>query len=224
MVSKMIITCTGCGKKIQGPVTLQGKKIRCKVCATVFQVPAPSTQSPAAEAKGKKVEEVLDVQPVEEKKKEEAPPIAVLPFDEDEDGKNPYGISDQVLSPRCPHCANDMEADDVVCLHCGYNIATRERFRTVKTIEHTGMDWTLWLAPGILCVIADFILLACIILLWVFFPKLQKDFESDWYGDVFGLWARIWGSVICLFMIFFATRFAIKRLILHPRPPEKFKN
>jgi len=224
MVSKMVITCTGCGKKIQGPETLQGKKIRCKVCATVFTVPAPGSKTPAPEAKGKVVEEVLDVQPAEQPKKEEAPQIALLPLDEDEDGRNPYGINDQTFTPRCPHCANDMEEGDVVCLHCGYNIETRERFRTVKTIEHTGLDWTLWLTPGILCVIADFILLTCIVLLWTLFPWLEAKFENDWFGGFFGLWARIWGSVICLFMIFFSTRFAIKRLILHPRPPEKFKH
>jgi hypothetical protein len=225
MVSKMIITCTGCGKKIEGPVSLQGKKIRCKVCATVFTVPAAGAKSAPAEAKARIAEEVLDVQPVPEEKKEEAPVIALMQDDEDADGKNPYGVTDHKFAPRCPHCANDMDEGDVVCLHCGYNIETRERFRTVKTIEHTGLDWTLWLAPGILCVIADFILLGCIILFWTLFPWLQNvKFKDDWYGDVFGFWAQIWGTVICLFLMFFAGRFAIKRLIMHPRPPEKYKH
>jgi hypothetical protein len=34
---------------------------------------------------------------------------------------------------------------------------------------------------------------------------------------------QLWGTIICLVIMFFCARFAIKRLIFHPRPPEKIK-
>ena len=207
MVSKMVITCTGCGKKIEGPVSLQGKKIRCKVCATVFTVTAAGGKTSPTEPKSRVAEEVLDVQPVEEKKKDEAPLIAVMPDDEDEDGRNPYGITDHAFAPRCPHCANDMETETSSACHCGYNIETRAQFQTVKTIEHTGADWTLWLAPGILCVLADISLIVGIVLLWTLIPWLNKYFEEEWWNDIlFGFWAQLWGTVLFLFLMFFAGR------------------
>jgi DNA-directed RNA polymerase subunit RPC12/RpoP len=236
MISKMVITCTGCNKKSQAPVTLQGKKIKCKACGTVFTVPAD---------KGAKAKEpaVLEVQAAEE---EERPTVAAAPDDDEWSDANPYGISEMTFVPRCPHCANEMEAGDVVCLHCGYNIETRARHQVVKTVGHTAGDWFLWLAPGVLCVLTDFFLLTFLVLYhfmlpWLIFDKQEYGAWSKtlaesgrfaacaedavpWYSYMFHPGFETWMLIMFLFFGYKATRFAIKRLILHPTPPEKVKH
>jgi hypothetical protein len=247
MVSKMIITCTGCHKQMQGPVTLAGKKIKCKVCGTVFPVAATSTkQRSSAEIKSTRspAEPVMDVQAVEDEV--ETIPVQMVEDEEEEGPANPYQVTDLKLAPRCPHCANDMEEGDIVCLHCGYNIETRARFQTVKTIEHTSGDWFNWLLPGIACVCADFFLLFYFLFHHFLLPRLlfsREEYASwskeladrgrmaavgsestPWFAFIFHPGIEIWIAVMFLFFGFLATRFAIRRLILHPRPPEKFKN
>jgi hypothetical protein len=34
---------------------------------------------------------------------------------------------------------------------------------------------------------------------------------------------QVWGTVFALFIIFFTGKFAIKRLIFNPKPPERLK-
>src|SRR5437763_110466 len=73
-----------------------------------------------------------------------APPPRPKSGDE-EDDPNPYDVTDLDLTPRCPHCAGEMESRDaVVCLHCGYNVQTREKAQTVKTIKNTFAEWVVW--------------------------------------------------------------------------------
>jgi hypothetical protein len=263
MVSKMIITCTGCNKQMQGPVTLAGKKIKCKVCGTVFTVPATSAaqQSSAQLRSGRpKAEPVMDVEAAEDED-ETIPVQASSPSprphtpggrgrgegDDDEEGPaNPYGITDVKLSPRCPNCANDMEEGDVVCLYCGYNIETRLKFQTVKTIEHTPGDRILWLLPGLACVLVDLFFLLYFLFHHFLLPRLlftSQEYATwtkelaekgrmsavgldgtPWYAFIFHPGIEIWIAVMFLFFGFLATRFAIRRLIYNPRPPEKFKN
>jgi hypothetical protein len=240
MISKMVITCPGCSKKSQGPVSLQGKKIKCKVCGTVFTVPGEKS------AKAKEPA-VLEVQEVEEEKR---PTVTAAPDDDEGDG-NPYGITEMTFIPRCPHCANEMEEGDVVCLHCGYNIETRTRPQLVKAIGHTGGDWFFWLAPGVLCVLCVFFLLTYFILHhymfpWLFIKVIDGDAQAwaAWtktlaeqgrmaaikeesvplYAYIFHPCTEIWLAIMSIFAGYKATRFAIKRLILHPRPPEKVKH
>lgn len=246
MVSKMVITCTGCGKKSQGPTSLQGKKIRCKACSTVFTVPRDGGKKSGGEGKAGKPVPVLDVVPAEEEKQEEVFTIAMADDEDEEDG-NPYAVTDLKLGARCPNCANEMEEGDLVCLHCGYNTETRLKFQTVKTIEHTAGDWIVWLLPGILCVFADLFLIAyfCIhhfLLPWLFLDKTEYgvwtktlseqgrmaavgEDSLSWYLVFwFHPGIEIWIAVMFLFMGYLATRFAIRRLIQNPRPPEKVKN
>jgi hypothetical protein len=151
------------------------------------------------------------------------------------------------LDARCPNCANDMEEGDVVCLHCGYNIETRLKFQTVKTFEHTAGDWILWLLPGILCVLGDLFLLSYFCVHHFLLPRLFLDTNEyatwskalaergrmaavgedslSWYLVFwFHPGIEIWIAVMFLFAGFIMTRFAIRRLILHPRPPEKIKH
>ena len=248
MVSKMMITCTGCNKESTGPVTLQGKTIKCKACGTVFTVPAATgIKKPAAEARrGKSAPKpVMEVEQVEDDVETFA-----MKADEEEDenapAKNPYGITEVTFSPRCPHCAEDMEEGDVVCLHCGYNIETREKFKTVKTVELTPGDWVAWLLPGVVCVVVDIFLIVYFLVHHFFLPRLMfsKEEYTTWSKELsehgrfaasgsealpflsylFHPGIETWIVVMFLFFGFLATRYAIRRLILHPTPPEKFKH
>jgi hypothetical protein len=246
MVSKMMITCTGCNKESMGPVTLQGKTIKCKACGTVFTVPAATgIKTSAAEARRRESEPepVMEVEQAED----DVAAFAVKAEEEEEDGpaKNPYGITEVTFAPRCPNCAEDMEEGDVVCLHCGYNIETREKFKTVKTVELTTGDWIMWLLPGILCVFVDLFLIVNFLVHHYLMPRIvfTKEEYTTWskelgehgrfaasgseslpfFSYVFHPGIEPWILVMYLFFGFFATRFAIRRLILHPTPPEKFK-
>jgi hypothetical protein len=247
MVSKMMITCTGCNKESTGPVTLQGKTIKCKACGTVFTVPAATGITKAGgEARGgkSKPEPVMEVEAAEDSIETFAVKAAE---EEDEDGpaKNPYGITEVKFAPRCPNCAEDMEEGDVVCLHCGYNIETREKFKTVKTVELTPGDWILWLLPGIACVLADLFMIAYFLIHHYLLPRMVFDKQEypawskelgehgrfaaagsealPFYSYLFHPGIETWIVVMILFFGFLATRFAVRRLILHPTPPEKFK-
>ncbi|HEV3237575.1 MAG TPA: hypothetical protein VGZ25_11340 [Gemmataceae bacterium] len=216
MATMIPINCPHCKKENKGPAELLGKKLRCKNCGEIFTVqkakgPAPKTPSakPAKQAK-----------PVKEG---EAPVLALAPEEIEEEGPaRPYAVTDLDLTPRCPHCANEIEEGAIICLFCGYNTQTRERFTTRKTIEHTGMDYFLWLLPGIVCVIVVLLCIGGIIYAWLKFDDHYKDNSSEWWvGAVFGMFAKIYSTVIELFIIYLAGKFAIKRLILHPTPPEK---
>ena len=125
---------------------------------------------------------------------------------------------------RCPYCAKEMESEgQTICLNCGYNTQTRDRIEFKKTYETTGGDVFLWLLPGILCALGTLLSIGVIIVFWLLFPRWKIEYDAEWWSIFFGLWARIWGSVIFLFVIFFFTRFAVIRLILNSTPPEKIK-
>jgi hypothetical protein len=119
---------------------------------------------------------------------------------------------------RCPHCANAMEDEDVVCLHCGYNTVTRTQARTRKVRHISGFDVFLWLLPGIACALAVITLLAVDIVYCIFINEWVD--QEAWYSFVGSLGMKIWLVVPTLYIMYLATRFAIKRLILDNRPPE----
>jgi DNA-directed RNA polymerase subunit RPC12/RpoP len=211
MASTIAISCPNCDKDIQVPADLAGKKIRCKECQEVFVVkaPAPPPRSPAKKPKPS--------QPSKPAKKEE-------PEEQyyDDDG-SPYKVTSMDFVTRCPYCAKEMESDDaVICLNCGYNTQTRFRVESKKTFERTGGDWFWWLLPGIGCALGVLLTIGIIVVFWLLFPDWYEEVQ-DWYGGFFGLWARLWGTVIMCFIGFILAKFAIKRLIFNYLPPEKEK-
>jgi hypothetical protein len=216
------ISCPECKKPLKLRDDLVGKKVRCKECEAVFTVPAPKkAAAPPKAAVGAKAAPAKAPPP-----KGPAPAPAKAAgkpkVHEDYDNPNPYGVTTMDLTPRCPHCATEFESKDiVVCVGCGYNLETREHLKTVVTYETTGGQQFLWLLPGILAV---FTLLAFIGLI-VFWTVLLPDMlgtQGNWYWLTHG-GVTTWIVIFSLFGIFIAGRYAIKRLILNPRPPERRK-
>jgi hypothetical protein len=218
MPAMIPINCPHCKKENNGPAELMGKKLRCKNCGETFTV--QRSKVPAAKTATSK-----PIKQTKTAKEEDSPILALAPEVEEEGPARPYAVTDLDLTPRCPHCANEIEEGDLICLHCGYNTQTRERFTTRKTIEHTGMDYFLWLLPGVLCVILVLLCIAGMTYAWVKFDDHYAANKEEWWvGVAFGMFAKIYSTVIQLFIVYFAGRFAIKRLILHPTPPEKIKH
>lgn len=272
MTTTIVITCPKCKKQMKAPADLEGKRIKCKPCGTVFVVsssqpksvpagktavaqktaparkPAPKAAEPepepevaaAAEPEGDEdeggiygVQETGDgpvttsPKAAEDDEEEEKPAPAPRPktADDEDDNPNPYDITDLDLAPRCPHCANEMESPEaVVCLKCGYNTATRELGKTTRAFAHTPFEMMMWSLPGVILFI---VFLACLVgigFLWFGLPRMaERDPESTvaWLGN--NLFVKAYGTVFFAFAGWKCLRFAIFRLIKHPKPPEKIK-
>src|SRR3954470_24296022 len=134
MATTIVITCPDCKKQMKVPDTVRGKKVRCKECNGVIPVPAgraPDTRVTTPEAQARMAKR-----------------------SEEEEAKNPYGVTEVSLAPRCPHCAYELDPPDAaICLHCGYNMIQRRRVESKVTYDRTFMDWLMWLGPGILCLL-----------------------------------------------------------------------
>jgi DNA-directed RNA polymerase subunit RPC12/RpoP len=211
MAATITVVCPECAKEMKAPADFAGKKARCKACGHVFLAqPAPPAGAIARTANGKASTPTAKV----------SPPIApVTTGDDDDDGDgNPYVVSTMDTSSRCPECANEMESEDaVICLHCGYNTVTRLRLSTRKVHDITGGDRVLWLLPGVACG-AGFMFLVLFDVLYCVFIQPSKD---SLLLEFFGSGAiKMWMCIGSMFVMFFLLKFAIKRLFLHPEPPE----
>lgn len=100
------IACTQCHKNFKVADNLAGKKVNCPSCKTVVPVPAGAqdelTLQPAGAA------------PVEDDLKLYVP------------GEEP-GAKTEVQA--CPACGHDVPIDGVLCVHCGYNLKTKQSVR-----------------------------------------------------------------------------------------------
>ena len=209
MAESPVITCPECKKRFKGKADLAGKRIKCPLCAKPFVVPAekPVETIPSAAAA-------------------EAPPPAAAPFkfaDEDEeDDKNPYGVTELDIAPRCPHCANLMADEKAfICLFCGYNTMTRELGSTEKTLSHTGGERFMHLLPGIAVALTAFAFIVGMTYYSVVLPSVVYK-TSFTFLDAESL--RMWFTIIALALVWFCGLFAYKRLIIHPTPPTKKKD
>lgn len=135
-----------------------------------------------------------------------------------------YALNDIELTPRCLHCAKELENEDaIVCLNCGYNSQTRQHIRTTRTYEHTGNDKFLWLLPGIICAVLVLVFIGVPVVLWLTLPTPTGDSGEPWWY----YWIKAmqwWGTIFSLVAIWLLGKFAVKRLILHPDPPEIVKD
>jgi hypothetical protein len=196
MAGVFTVACPKCKKVMQVPEVLAGKRIRCRGCNATLSVPKAATKPAAATAKAS------------EHHDEWGPATA-------------YGMTKEDDKPRCPFCANDIEEGQAVCLTCGYNLLTRERSATLVLHPHSGMDYFLWLLPGILCAILLLASVAMIVILWTGTPSLGATMQ-EWFQD--WRWGRVYASIFFGFIIWWTGRFSVKRLIKHPHPPEVEKH
>jgi DNA-directed RNA polymerase subunit RPC12/RpoP len=215
MAETITIVCPSCGKKLKGPANIEGRKIRCKVCKHAF---VAKEHSPEGSVYGTEKEQTLEEirAPAQEEssdKKEAASaktdkaPVVLYDFTDEK--------AESV--PRCPQCAFEMEsADAIVCLHCGYNLLSRQRLQMVKTYRITFWDWTFWLTPPIASAVFSLVCIGTIVFLWL----IPRFFPDSWF-DIFAL--RVWGSVILAGMAWSSGKYAFKKLVFNFRPPEKIK-
>jgi hypothetical protein len=220
MATTITVTCPECQKQIKAPPEIVGKKIRCKGCEHTFIAkadsgaikPAPGGKGPPDKgAKAPPDKAGITKAPAKPKDKDE---------DEDEDA-NPYGVTTLDLAPRCPNCANEMESEEaIICLHCGYNTMTRQQARTRKVHDTTGGERFLWLLPGILCVLAVLIIIGNIIGNIIYTYNYVPEGEFAKYKKQGAVCCTLWWCIAWAWVAYKATRFAIKRLIQHPTPPE----
>jgi uncharacterized paraquat-inducible protein A len=205
MADTIAITCPQCRKTINVPAALRGKKIRCKACGATLTVgakPAPAGQV-----------------------KQPAPPLKVA--DDDASANEEWGIikSYEVGTTkekaRCPYCATELENEtDIVCLNCGYNLQTRERVPQRILEPVTAGDYFMWWLPAFLNILGALFCVAIIIMTWVGRPSFSFIYMG-WTQKY--LWSRTYVTILMGFIIFACLRWAFKRLILDPHPPEREK-
>jgi DNA-directed RNA polymerase subunit M/transcription elongation factor TFIIS len=216
MATPILIVCPECGKQVKAPEKVLGKKVRCKYCRATFVASASGGKTPPAKSAkppaGKGVKSPAD-------KKATKPAKLSLDDEEDED-PNPYALQDVSLAPRCPDCANEIEEGQVICLHCGYNMRTRQKAKTRKVYDQTFKDYFFWLLPGIACALAVFGLIGFNAWYLTKFNDLVDDNSSFflWIWSVSGI--KLWVVIMSIGLIWLAGKFAVKRLIFHHRPPE----
>jgi len=213
MASTITITCPECDKQLKASSEVLGKKIRCKGCGATFSARAAAGDAapPKKPSKKDKEEKAKGGGKSAEKAKK--------PSDEGED-ENPYGVTEEYLGRRCPDCANAMDEEDVICLHCGYNTTTRQKARTRKVVDITGGDVFMWLLPGILCAIGA-ITVITLDALYVFMVGEGTVVDPDsWIPDPGKIQPKIYATLIALFIAYKLGYFAVMRLIVHNKPPE----
>ncbi len=214
------IVCPHCRKPGKGPIELEGKYIRCRSCKKTFKVKLPA-QAKAQAGKPEGPGIYAFAEGIKAEKSEDIP-IPVLPvIDEEEESSNPYGVTDLDERRRCPYCADLMEEEDVICLNCGYNTQTRQHIRTERTYANTTGDVFMHLLPGIICAISIFVVIGFDLFWWFGLESLWWKPMDDWLDlTSISLGIRVWEVVISLWVIWALGKFAFKRLILHPTPPE----
>ncbi len=213
MADGTVIKCPACLKKFKGKANLEGKKIKCPMCTTVFVVPGEKAAAPAPAAAAAKPAPAPA-----------APPAAPLSFaaEEEEDNKNPYGVTELDVAPRCPNCANLMADEKAfICLFCGYNTLTREIGKTEKTIAHTAGERFIYLLPGILVALTA---LGFIAGLTYFCVVLPDAVAGSWLRFLDHESMRMWLAIIALGIIWGCGTYSYKRLIIYPTPPSKKKD
>src|SRR5207249_1834767 len=130
-----------------------------------------------------------------------------------------------------------------ICLNCGYDMVKRARSSSIKTYDRTFLDWSLWLAPGVGCVIgAGLIVGFCIYYHYYLPPQIfntwdksaaaangdrfgtvDKVLEESWLALMFHPGIEVWMFVIGIWLCWRCLKFAFRRLVLDYLPPEKIK-
>jgi hypothetical protein len=213
MGTMIAITCPECKKQLKGPEELLGKQVRCKACKSVFTVKAT-----APEPEKKKTAPVAAKAKSTSAKKTAPAPAAPAEKPAKKDDALPYQLTDIVLTPRCPQCAAEMDEAAIICLNCGYNTQTRARIQSIRTYETSAAEYLTWLMPGMACALVDLLCLGGVAFIWLVLRRWQDDV---WWAH-FSI--QVYGTFMFLWIGWKAGKFAFKRLILNPTPPERIRH
>lgn len=220
MPETLKVACPKCKTVMQLSADLRGKKVKCPTCAVVIAIPAAKAAPGKAPAK---TPAHAGTPPPQEDK---APIPLKRAGDDDE-----WGVIDSYAVERtedkliCPFCAHDLEDDQVVCLNCGYDLIKRDRHGARVLHGTTGFEYFIWWLPAIVCLI---ILGGCITMI-VMMIMGSPDFGAmNWlqrkHLPDHPKWGYVYGSVFFGFIGFLAARYAVKRLVFNPHPPEREKH
>lgn len=196
MAGALTVTCGECKKVMQVPAVLAGKRIRCRGCNATLTVNKPAAPKAVAVKENLKPGEAYEQ-------------------------ASAYGLHKLDEQVRCAFCAGDMDDGQVVCLKCGYNMQTRERHGVKVLHVQSGSDYFLWHLPSGLCVLVVMLCIAAIAIIWTGAPDLGGfwgEYIQQWR------WGAVYSSAFLAFIIFISGRFAIKRIIYNPHPPEVEKH
>jgi predicted Zn finger-like uncharacterized protein len=214
-MATLITSCPNCKKQIKIPEEITGKKIKCKGCGNVFVAVSTAVKPDKPNAQPKPAGDTFKT------------------IDDDEEDGKPYGVTDLDLAPRCPFCAEEMEEDAVICLHCGYNTESRQHTTKRRVQDTTGMDWFWWLLPAILNIILFFVcfaeLINVIVRHFMFREEREKQIAETWgdmasFGNSCNNCCALWLGIFCIWIMYLSAKFVIKRMVFHFHPPEKELN
>jgi DNA-directed RNA polymerase subunit RPC12/RpoP len=208
MAQPPVIVCPECEKKFRTKADVRGKKIKCPFCSEMFVVPMGESSTG--------IQEKRSPQPAAATSS-----AAAAANDDGEEGENadPYGVTTLDLSPRCPHCAEEMEsAEAVVCLNCGYNTLTREWGKTEKRIGVSSGSHFLHLLPAIIVLGVILICIIQALIRDVLLPYWIASLEwLNWYDHES---VRVWETLFDLIAIFVLGRYCYRRFVVKPMPDE----
>lgn len=223
MAATIAVACPQCQKVYRAAPEAEGKKLRCKECGTTFRAVATAKEkgAPASNpAKAASPPAPPKVKAAPSSGKRHAPEDEPLDLDQPLD-TTPYGVTGIDLLPRCPNCTHELDDhESIICMNCGFNSRTRQFLKVKKTIANTAKDRMEWLMPGIFCLAGALLFIGVIAFLWVGLPAMAGKAPTAWWTIFDSKMAKVWGTVLCLFVIYFTGRFAFHRLLLHPEPPE----
>jgi hypothetical protein len=142
-----------CGKRFAAPDTYAGKRVKCPGCGEGVSIPSTNGSS-AARGKPDKISikcscgQVVAVVSELVGKAVKCPScggairVAIAPPSPSEPSSSrriglaaildEVGAAKEGLHKRCPQCQKDMDADDVLCVGCGYNLETGKQLSTKR--------------------------------------------------------------------------------------------
>jgi hypothetical protein len=217
MADTLKVACPKCKTVMQLGADKRGTKVKCPKCAAVIAIPgapakaAAQATAPAKAAAGEGLEEEV--------------PTLKKAGQEDEWGIiESYEVKRTKDKQRCPHCAHDLDDDQQVCLNCGYDLIKRDRHGSRVLHGTTSLDYFIWWLPGIICA---FCALGCGVMIYMVLSGTPDFGSLNWMqrkgvpGEA--KWGYMYSTVLFAFIGFFFGRFAVKRLVMKPHPPEQEK-
>lgn len=159
-----------CGKALNAPDALAGKKAKCPGCGAVLSIPAaappaakPSAPSPEPAALAPKPAAVpaapAKTAPAKAVQKPAAPGTKAVPkptpLSQAKTEARPAAEGEDLHAhSACPSCNSFVSKKDAICVQCGTHLVTGKQLSTVMTSEPTGPAKNI----AILCLVLNLLL------------------------------------------------------------------